>query len=569
MINKKRDWIWLLLCIAIGAGLRFTNLELKPPWADEWATLVFSLGHSFKTIPLEQIIELETLLQPLQLESGSSTQDAVTYLMQESTHPPIYFVLTHLWLKLFSQEGLVSLSLARSLSVGLGVLGIPTIFALGKLITGSKTVGHIASVLMAVSPYGIYLAQEARHYTLVILWVMASLACLVITVKCLAVKQSPAIAVIIIWVIVNSLGVATHYFFVLALVAQILVLSGFYWREVKQEKSWYLILFNPRWRRVGWAILGTIAGCSIWLGTWLHIPDNQLTNWTEYGDPRGKDFLAPLGRVIAWLATMILLLPVEGVALPIVITSGIIVLVLFFLLLIAVWKYWHQTSNLGQINLTKQVIGKYIFFSLLLVLGCAYIAEKDITWAARFQFFYFPSFLILIATVLSYFWEQSNKNKSWFFGKNLMVVTLLIGLCGAITVISDYGYQKPDRPDLVVSAIRQAQNKNPDIPILVTTVHKSHEQTGEMMGIAWEWHKKKFFNSFNTPKFLLVHKAPGESGVKTTQSFHHNLDNLPRPLELWVVNFSAPTNLENQNCVPDENFKLKASGYSYSLYHCS
>ena len=210
--NDSLHWCLLLLWIAIGAGLRFTNLELKPPWADEWATLVFSLGHSFKTIPLEQIIELETLLQPLQLESGSSTQDVVTYLMQESTHPPIYFVLTHLWLKLFSQEGLVSLSLARSLSVGLGVLGIPTIFALGKLITGSKTVGHIASVLMAISPYGIYLAQEARHYTLAILWVMASLACLVITVKRLVVKQSPAIAVIIIWVIVNSLGVATHYF---------------------------------------------------------------------------------------------------------------------------------------------------------------------------------------------------------------------------------------------------------------------------------------------------------------------------------------------------------------------
>ncbi len=567
--NNSLDWFLLLLWIAIGTGLRFTNLELKPPWADEWATLVFSLGHSFKTIPLEQIIDLDILLQPLQLEPGSSTQDVVTYLMRESTHPPIYFVLTHFWLKLFSQEGLISLSLARSLSVWLGVLGIPTIFALGKLITGLKTVGHIASVLMAVSPYGIYLAQEARHYTLAILWVMASLTCLVITVKSLAVKQSPAIAVIVIWVIVNSLGVATHYFFVLALVAQILVLSGFYWREVKQEKSWYVILFNPRWGRVGWAVLGTIAGCSIWLGTWLDIPDNQLTNWTEYGDPRGKDFLAPVGRLIAWLATMILLLPVEGVALTIVITSGIIVLALFFLLLIAVWKYWHQTSNLGQIYLTKQVNVKYILFSLLLVLGCAYIAEKDITLAARFQFFYFPSFIILIATILSYFWQQTHKNRSLFFSINLMIVTLLIGLAGAITVISDYGYQKPDRPDLVVSAIRQAQNKNPDIPILVSTLHKTHEQTGEMMGIAWEWHKANFSNPSQNPRFLLVHKEPGENGFNTTQSWHRNLDSLPRPLELWVVNFSFPTELENQNCFPDENFKLKSSGYSYSLYHCS
>ena len=58
MISQKQNWFFLLLCIAVGIGLRFTNLESKPPWADEWATLVFSLGNSFKTVPLEQIITL-------------------------------------------------------------------------------------------------------------------------------------------------------------------------------------------------------------------------------------------------------------------------------------------------------------------------------------------------------------------------------------------------------------------------------------------------------------------------------------------------------------------------------
>ncbi len=82
MIKDQIHWGLLLLWIILGAGLRFTNLELKPPWADEWATLVFSLGNSFKTIPLEQIISLDTLLQLLQLKPESSTQDVVTYLMR-------------------------------------------------------------------------------------------------------------------------------------------------------------------------------------------------------------------------------------------------------------------------------------------------------------------------------------------------------------------------------------------------------------------------------------------------------------------------------------------------------
>lgn len=101
------------LSILVGFALRFTNLESKPPWADEWATLVFSLGNSFRTIPLDRLIDLDTLLLPLQQHETIQPQAVINHLMQESTHPPVYFVLTHLWLHLFSdQVGLVSLWLS-------------------------------------------------------------------------------------------------------------------------------------------------------------------------------------------------------------------------------------------------------------------------------------------------------------------------------------------------------------------------------------------------------------------------------------------------------------------------
>ncbi|HHP7232961.1 MAG TPA: hypothetical protein ACFCUY_19165 [Xenococcaceae cyanobacterium] len=568
MKNDRFHWGLLLLWIVIGTGLRFTNLELKPPWADEWATLVFSLGNSFKTIPLETIISLETLLQPLQLDRGTPPQAVITYLMGESTHPPVYFVLTHFWLKFWGQAGLVSLGLARSLSAWLGVLSIPAIFGLGKLVTGSRTVGHMVAALMAVSPYGIYLAQETRHYTLAILWVMASLACLVMTIKCLAARQTPAIALMIIWIIVNSLGVATHYFFALTLITEILVLGNFYWHEIKLEKSWYQILLTPQWRRVGWAILGTIAGCLIWVWTWLQIPDNQLIDWTGQGNPLGKDFFEPWGRLIAWIGTMILLLPIEGTSIAITIVSGVIIFLTLLGLLIAVRKYWHQTQNIAEFNLVKQVIAKYILFALILVLGVTYIGDRDLTLAARFQFFYFPIMLIFVAVVLSYFWQRSAKNKSLFFGKNLGLIILFLSLSGGLTVINNYGYQKPDRPNFVVSGIKAAQKINPEVPILVATVHKTHEQTGEMMGIAWEWVKQKSTELNNSPQFLLLHKQGDATVYQVTQSLHHNLDKLPRPLDLWVVNFAAPTNLEAKNCFPDEQFKLRSPGYRHRLYHC-
>ena len=39
--------VLLLLWIGIGTIVRFAHLTAKPPWTDEFATLVFSLGHSF------------------------------------------------------------------------------------------------------------------------------------------------------------------------------------------------------------------------------------------------------------------------------------------------------------------------------------------------------------------------------------------------------------------------------------------------------------------------------------------------------------------------------------------
>lgn len=103
-----RSWFHLLLLlvwIAIGTGLRFTNLAAKAPWSDEFATLVFSLGNSFNPVPLDRAIALDTLLMPLQPRPEAGIGDVIHNLMTESTHPPVYFILTHLWLQLFPTEG--------------------------------------------------------------------------------------------------------------------------------------------------------------------------------------------------------------------------------------------------------------------------------------------------------------------------------------------------------------------------------------------------------------------------------------------------------------------------------
>ncbi|MFM6207439.1 MAG: hypothetical protein ACKPEZ_18790, partial [Planktothrix sp.] len=111
-------------------------------------------------------------------------------------------------MKLFSTEGeLVSLTVARSLSLIFGVLAIPAIFSFSYFAFQSLIFAQITAALMAVSPYGVYLSQEARHYTITILWILASLGYFVKAIRSLEKEKPLSIIQVIGWIIVNGLGI--------------------------------------------------------------------------------------------------------------------------------------------------------------------------------------------------------------------------------------------------------------------------------------------------------------------------------------------------------------------------
>jgi len=565
LINQKK-WrsqvILLLVWTLLGTWLRVSNLTAKPPWADEWATLVFSLGNSFLTVPLDRVISINDLLHPLQLGSSFAFSDVVHNLLTESTHPPFYFALTHFWLHLFSSDqGLVSVGVARSLSVMFGVFGIPASFALAYFVTESLVSGQIAALLMAFSPYGVYLAQETRHYTLAILIVMASLTCLLSALRYLRQTKLIPWFIILLWVALNSWGVATHYFLALALVGEILVLVTYLLKDVRNRESLRRNLAS--WRRILLAVLGTLAGCSVWVWTWLGIPDNQLTNWIKPENLGGIGFFEPWGRLIGWISTMIVLLPIEGVPTWIIIGAVVICLSLVIWLVVMAVKEWRHQVLHNQVSPNLRAIAQYLLASLSLILLIVYFGDRDLTLAARFQFFYFPVVIILAASILQYVWQK----RATIPARSMVILVLLISLAGSLSVVHNYAYQKPDRPDLVVPVIREAQVKQPHIPTLIATVYKTHEQTGEMMGLAWEW-SKTIASEIDIPQFLLLPKIPNIPESEITNKFHTQLAKLSRPFDVWLVNFSAPTGLDDLNCPADLDYKRRVSGYRFRLLHC-
>ena len=561
MKSKKKLLLHILLLLAwiiVGAILRISNLDFKPPWSDEWATLVFSLGNSFRTIPLDKIISLDTLLSPLQLKSNTTTQDVINNLLTESTHPPLYFILTHWWLNLLGSSGdLVSIWLGRLLSTLLGVLAVPAIFSLSWLLFRSQIVAHITAILIAVSPWHIYLSQEARHYTLAMLWIMASLGCLSLAITYLKQQKKIPLTLVIAWIIINSFGVATHYFLGLTLVAETIILYVYWVQDFLEHTS---NILKVSWQRIYLAILGTFIGCSVWFFTWGRIPDNQLTSWI-FEDNIWLEFYKPLARLLLWIVTMFTLLPVEGVSEATAIISGVIILVFLGWISPKIIRGFKTCRN----NLQFTILWQFIIGAIALILAPTYIFGADLTLSARFQFIYFPGLILLVGAILGYLWQEGTIKSQ---GKKVVIVCLVMGLCGSLTVINNYGFQKVERPDLVVPIIVEANSNIPEqTPVIIATRHKSHGQTGEMMSIAWQFQEllKQDKLTFQ-PQFLLAHQE-GEAESMSDRILQEIISSLSRPFQLWLVNFSA-SGLSEQNCLEDDQDKGRVTGYKYKLYHC-
>jgi uncharacterized membrane protein len=66
----------------------------------------------------------------------------------------------------------------------------------------ARLVSQLAAAMMAVSPTAFF-SLKARHYTLAILWVIASLSCLVIATRQIQRQEPLPVWIAVIWVGIN------------------------------------------------------------------------------------------------------------------------------------------------------------------------------------------------------------------------------------------------------------------------------------------------------------------------------------------------------------------------------
>jgi uncharacterized membrane protein len=297
----------------------------------------------------------------------------------------------------------------------------------------------------------------------------------------------------------------------------------------------------------------------VWIPVFLHNNyGGKLTEWIQ-GDRIGLAWLNPIFQALAAWITMICLLPVESPQLPIIIASGLVMLIFFVWVTPILWRGVKLQLKQSRNNLMTRVFIGVVGSAIALFFIFTYFLDIDLTRGARYNFVYFPAVILLVGASLANYWRHPNFKKWGVNSKVGVIIIWIMGFLSAITVINNLGYQKYYRPDLFVQLIQKTSN----VPVLIATTQKTHVHIGEMMGVAREF---KLQGSSN-PLFLLAHQD--EKPEASTVALQNTLKSLPRPLDLWLTNFYAPVAEEVKNCVLNENKSLPAiNGYVYKLYHC-
>lgn len=438
----KPGWIkyrGLGLALIVGVGLRFWHLDTKPLWMDETITALFSLGQDYTQVPIQTLLSLNELTEIFTWIPTSCTAITQTVATQ-STHPPVFFCLLHGWVGLL-QPHLSNLAWAlRSLPALLGVGAIAAIYGLART-AYSPVAGTVAAGLVAVSPFAVYLSQEARHYTLPLLLVAFALTALVAMQQDLQLQRSPRLWVWLSWIGVNVLGFYIHYFFLLALVAQLLTLLGW-------------LGWQRHWRAISWVGVSTAAIVLLylpWALQFLSHISRPETDWLRVARTQWLEYLAPLYQMAAGLVIMVVMLPVEDQPLWLTLLSGMAMLLFIIWLCRWLWQGWRHLWRRPELQPATVLLAGFVGAVLAEYLAIALLTGKDLTLAPRYNFIYYPAVAALLAGGLTHLSQ---------YGHLIRRSVLLVGVISSLCVDLNLAFPKPFEPAAVsqdISASRQPQ----------------------------------------------------------------------------------------------------------------
>jgi uncharacterized membrane protein len=166
---RRPVWFAILLAAALGLGVyfRLAHLERKAYWNDEVWTSLWISGHGLaemeREIPAGRVIGREEFLRFQQVSPDRGVGRVLAILARDDPkQPALYMLLARWWAGLAGD----SPARLRLLSVLFGFLALPALYWLCRELFEAPSVAWTAVLLMAVSPFHVLYAQEARPYCL-------------------------------------------------------------------------------------------------------------------------------------------------------------------------------------------------------------------------------------------------------------------------------------------------------------------------------------------------------------------------------------------------------------------
>lgn len=165
-LRLTKEQLLIIGILVIGIFFRFLYLDRKVYWYDEVFTSFRIFGYTeaevIQQVSSRPVVSLEDL-QQYQHGAGRNLLDTIKSLATEDfQHPPVYYAIAHFWVKWLGD----SIAVIRGLSALISLLVFPGIYWVCRELFLSPSVAWISMGIVAVSPFHVLIAQEARQYSL-------------------------------------------------------------------------------------------------------------------------------------------------------------------------------------------------------------------------------------------------------------------------------------------------------------------------------------------------------------------------------------------------------------------
>ena len=174
----------IIILLVLGVSFRFGDLDRKVYWQDEAVTSLRISGYTWTEFNQREFngheIGIDDLQQYQRINREKGLVDTIRGLaIEEPQHPPLYYVTERFWVQLFGN----SVAMMRTLPALISLLVFPCLYWLCRELFQSSLTGWVAIALVAVSPFHVIYAQEAREYSLWTVTILLSSASLLQAIR--------------------------------------------------------------------------------------------------------------------------------------------------------------------------------------------------------------------------------------------------------------------------------------------------------------------------------------------------------------------------------------------------